>query len=347
MIFGSTWAFLLLLLLPLIFLIPLPFKSKKRGLPFSNSYQLQTGSVSLRQRLIWLPNFLITAGLVLAVIALARPGEMLDESRTVTEGVAMELVIDRSGSMNAELEQGRKYVRRIDIVRKIILDFILGNDKNLQGRHDDLVGLIAFARYADTLSPLSLSHEIIGDFIESLDTVKIESEDGTSLGDAIALAATRLNSVEKENQPEKGYTIKSKVIILLTDGENNAGKYSPLEAAELAKKWGIKIYAIGFSGKATYTVNSLFGPKRVDAGSAVNSGVLKQLSEYSGGAYFQANTAKELAEVYAVIDKLEKSEVISYTHIEYKELFPIFLLYALIFLAIGKILALTILRRLP
>lgn len=347
MIFGSKWAFMLLPFIPLIFLIPFPSKFGKRGIPFSSSYQLQTEIVSLRQRFILLPKFLMTIGLILAVIALARPREMLDETKNVTEGVAIELVIDRSGSMNAELKQGKNYVRRIDIVRKTVFDFVRGNDKNLHGRPDDLIGLIAFARYADTLSPLSLSHKIISDFITTLDTVKIESEDGTSIGDAIALAAARLNSTAKKNQPEKGYEIKSKIIIILTDGENNAGKYSPLEAAELAKKWGIKIYAIGFSGEASYVIDSILGSRRVDAGSAVNSEVLKQLSEYSGGAYFKANTAKELEEVYSAIDKLEKSEVVSYTHIEYKELFPVYILFSLIFLSLGKILSFTILRRIP
>ncbi len=347
MTFQTPMAFVLLFLIPLIFLIPFPFRKRSYGLNFSSTYQLKIGVKSLRQRFILLPKILMAAGLILAVTALARPGESLDETRNVTEGVAMELVLDRSGSMNAELQQGKNYIRRIDIVKKTVLDFVIGTDSELPGRPDDLIGLIAFARYADTLSPISMSHKIISEFIDSLDTVKIESEDGTAIGDAVALAAARLKSIDEKKQEGKGYTIKSKIIILLTDGENNAGKYSPGEAAELAEKWGIKIYAIGFAGEASYVTDSFFGPKRIPVGSAVNSDVLKQLSEQTGGTYFHADTAEELEKVYTEIDKLEKSELVSYSHIEYKELFPGFLFFSLVLISVSKLLSLTVLRRLP
>ena len=203
---------------------------------------------SLRQRLLWLPPLLVFTGCLLMITGLSRPRERLEQTKTVTNGVAIEFVIDRSGSMSAEIESLGKLERRIDIVKRNLLDFIGGDGKTLSGRPDDLIGLIAFARYADTLAPLSLSHEILKDFTAGLDVVTVESEDGTSIGDAVALAAARLKTASDNNDPGNGYEITSRIIILLTDGENNAGRYSPREAAELASNWGIKVYAIGFGG---------------------------------------------------------------------------------------------------
>ncbi len=345
MIFSTPVSFIFIPLILLIFIVPGLLGKSSRGVKFPSSYQLKTGVVSLRQRLMHLPEILIIAGLIFAAAALARPRTVIDENRNITQGVAMELVIDRSGSMNAELLQGKNYIRKMDIVKQTLRAFVLGNGKELEGRPDDLIGLIAFARYADTLSPLSLSHEIIGDFLETMDTVTTDSEDGTSIGDSIALAAARLQSAEKENDTDKGYKIKSKIIILLTDGNNNAGKYSPAEAAELAKKWGIKIYSIGFAVDASYVSSTVFGNRRVSIGSAVDSGVLRKLSSLTGGTYFEANTPEELSQIYAEIDKLEKSEIVSYDYVEYRELFPFFILPAIVFIALGKILAMTVFRR--
>ncbi|MCF6335850.1 MAG: VWA domain-containing protein [Spirochaetales bacterium] len=345
MIFSTPVSFIFIPIIALIYILPGLTGKRSRGIKFSSSYQLKTGVVSLRQRLIFLPEILMIAGLVLATAALARPRVLIDEKRNITEGVAMELFIDRSGSMNAELLQGRTYVRKMDIVKQTLRDFVLGNGKELPGRPDDLIGLIAFARYADTLSPLSLSHDIIGDFLSSLNTVSKDTEDGTSIGDSIALAAARLQSVEDQNSGDKRYTVKSKIIILLTDGNNNAGKYSPLEAAAFAKKWGIKIYAIGFAGDASYVTSTLFGNKRVSLGSAVDSGALKELTSLTDGKYFEANTSEELSQIYEEIDKLEKSEIVSFNYVEYRELFNLFILPALFFIALGKILSMTILRR--
>jgi Ca-activated chloride channel homolog len=347
MIFASPLAFLLLIALCLLFLIPLSRGRRKGGFSFSSGYPLNVGIVTLRQRIIWVPKALMVIGLVLGIIAMARPRKPLYETKKTTEGVAIELVIDRSGSMNAEIEQGRGFVRRIDVAKKAVLDFTLGDGRALAGRPDDLVGLVSFARYADTLSPLTLSHDIIEQFIDSLDTVTTESEDGTSIGDAIALAAARLKAVDNAVDPDKGYVIKSKVIVLLTDGANNAGTYSPAEAAELASEWKIKIYTIGFGGEASYVVDGFFGARRVTAGSAVDSAALAELAGATGGAYFQADTPDELLDVYRTIDALEKSEVVSSTSVEYRELFVWFAMGALFFLSAGRMLSSTVLRRLP
>ncbi len=345
--FDSPWAFGFIPLLVVIVLMSARRKNRSTGLNFSSSWPFSVKVKSLRQRLLWIPLLLIVAGSLLLILALARPRERLDETRKVTNGVAIEFVIDRSGSMSAEVENNGKLVRRIDIVKKNLLDFIKGDGNELSGRPDDLIGLIAFARYADTLSPLSLSHDVLEAFTENLDVVVSKDEDGTSIGDALALAAARLQSASVNNDPAKGYEITSKIIILLTDGENNSGKYSPREAAELAAEWGIKIYAIGFGGTAYYEMDSLFGKRRIPVGAAVDEATLSSIAEITGGAYFQADSAEELAGVYSVIDDLEKTEIVSYTQYKYRELFVNFALAGLSLLAAALALDLTVLRRLP
>lgn len=345
--FESPWAFVFIPVAVLIFLLAVRRARGGEGISFSSIYPVSIEIKTLRQRLLWLPSLMIFIGCLFMITALARPREKLDETMKVTNGVAIEFVIDRSGSMAAEIENNGSYTRRIDIVKKNLLDFISGDGKTLSGRPDDLIGLIAFARYADTLSPLSLSHDILKDFTGSLDVVTVKDEDGTSIGDALALAAARLKSASENNDSAKGYDITSRIIILLTDGENNAGKYSPREAAELAAKWGIKIYAIGFGGTASYEVDSLFGKRRVPLGSAVDEVTLRGIADITGGGYFQADSAEELAAVYEVIDDMEKTEIVSYTEYKYRELFVDLLLIGLLLAALGLILDSTVLRRLP
>jgi Ca-activated chloride channel family protein len=347
MTFDSPWAFFLIPVLLLLIFIIIAGKNRRKGIPFSSSFPVSVDIISFRQKLLWLPPALMIIGCIFLVTALARPRERLDETRKVTRGVAIELVIDRSGSMSAEVENGKKLTRRLDIVKQNLLDFINGNGSELNGRPDDLIGLIAFARYADTLSPLSLSHEVINDFTKNLEIVTRKDEDGTSIGDAIALAAARLKTVGGNNDPEKGYEITSRIIILLTDGENNGGEYSPREAAELAAKWGIKVYSIGFGGTAYYTTQGLFGNRKVPVGSGVDAAALKELSEITGGAYFQADSVEELSAVYEAIDDMEKTEIVSFTQYKYKELFATYALIGLILFAAGMILDSSLLRRLP
>ncbi|MBI9107617.1 MAG: VWA domain-containing protein [Spirochaetales bacterium] len=345
--FESPWAFAFIPVAVLLLFLALRRRGGAGGIGFSSSYPVSIGMKSFRQSLLWLPPLLVFIGSLLMITALARPREKLDETKKVTNGVAIEFVIDRSGSMAAEIENNGRLARRIDIVKKNLLDFITGDGKDLPGRPDDLIGLIAFARYADTLSPLSLSHDVLKDFTEGLDVVTTKEEDGTSIGDALALGAARLKSASENNDSEKGYDITSRIIILLTDGENNAGKYSPREAAQLAAEWGIKVYAIGFGGTAYYEMESLFGKRRVPVGAAVDEATLRGIAEITGGTYFQADSAEELAAVYEVIDEMEKTEIISYTQYKYRELFVSFALIGLALAALGLGLDSTVLRRLP
>lgn len=314
---------------------------KKQGLRFSSSTPLKNTKPSIKQRLMFLPMTLTMIAAVLFIIALARPQEQLDENKKITNGIAMELVVDRSGSMELLVEDSKgKRERRIDIVKKNLRQFVSGNGTSLTGRGNDLIGLIAFATYADTLAPLTLSHKIVDEFLATMDIADDKSAVSTSIGDAVALAAARLKTVGENNDPEKGYVIKNKIILLLTDGVSNDGNYTPREAAEMAAKWGIKIYAIGFGGIG-YDKNGW--PLR----DSLDTATLKGIAEISGGRYFEAKSAAELAEVYAEIDSLETSEIQSTTRYKYKELFVGFALAGVLFLAAALLLDFLVFRRIP
>jgi Ca-activated chloride channel family protein len=230
----------------------------------------------------------------------------------------------------------------------------MGNGKSLKGRPNDLVGMVSFARYADTMAPLTLEHGALMRFLETIKVVTRQSEDGTSIGDAIALAAARLRTAEEDlsrhaqETDGKEYEIKSKIMILLTDGQNNYGRRSPEEAAALAKEWGIKIYAIGVGGsEAVRTVRTIFGDFKVPVAEGVDQETLREVADATGGKFYMAENEKSLREIYEEIDKLETSKIESVRFIDYKELFPSFALAALGVLILEAGLANTIFRRIP
>jgi Ca-activated chloride channel family protein len=214
--------------------------------------------------------------------------------------------------------------------------------------------MIAFARYADTICPLTLGHEAWGHFLDTVKLVTRRSEDGTAIGDAVALAAARLKTAEETLAQQAGtkermYQIKSKVIILLTDGENNCGDRSVEDAAELAAKWGIRIYAVGITGDTSVQVmKNVFGTFRIPGmGAQVDERGMNLLAERTGGFFRTADDARALKAVYEEIDELERSEIESVRFVDYRELFGPFALSALCVLALEVLLSGTLFRRIP
>jgi Ca-activated chloride channel family protein len=202
----------------------------------------------------------------------------------------------------------------------------------------------------------ALAHGALSRFLESVRLADPRAgEDGTAIGDALALAAARLKTAEETaarqaGAEEKPYTIRSKIIILLTDGQNNCGRRAPLEAAALAKDWGIKVYAVGIGGgDAVTTVRTPFGDYKVRAGAmeGVDDAALKALADATGGIYRRADDAASLRAVYQEIDKLERSEIESVRYVDYRELFTPFAAAALALLAVEAALACTVFRRIP
>ncbi len=349
--FATPVVLALLLLLPLLVLAR---QRRRQGSALSfSSLALLPASTSLRRRLLHLPFLLRLLALSLVIVALARPQAGVEKVADISRGVAIEMVVDHSGSMGAEMEFDGRTMTRLEVVKEVFAEFVRGNGLELQGRPSDLIGMISFARYADTVCPLTLAHGALAGFLDTIHLTPRESpENRTAVGDAIALAAARLKTAEETLARQTGaeakrYQIKSKIIILLTDGQNNTGRHAPEEAVALAKQWGIKLYAIGVGGDDLVKVQTLFGTRMVRTGEGVDRDTLARLAESTGGLFRMAEDAQALRAVYQEIDRLEKSEVESIRYVDYKEDFVPFALAALILLALETGLRCTFLRRLP
>jgi Ca-activated chloride channel family protein len=318
MMFHSPWYFLILLLLPLI--AWRLFAPKRRSaVRFSSLKLAQQIRPTLRQRLIWLPSALTLAAIVFLILGLARPREGREQTIAESEGIAIEMVVDRSGSMQAmDFQVDGEHVDRLTAIKKVAGDFVTG-DQDLDGRFSDLVGLITFAGYADGETPLTLDHSFLVSQLNNARIVTNRSEDGTAIGDAISLAVEKLNALD-DRQKQK---VKSKVIILLTDGENNAGQLEPIQAAELAQTMGIKVYTIGVGtkGQAPVPVTDAFGRKSLQWMPVnIDEATLEKVASITGGKYFRATDTDSLANIYAEIDQLEKTSVEAQHFVDYREL---------------------------
>ena len=351
--FDSPLAFLLLLLLTVL----LWWNGRRRrhaAIRFSSVVNaLQSGS-SWRTLLASLPGGLRGLVLLLLVLALARPQMGREQVRDLSKGIAIMMVVDRSSSMAQELSFRGTLQNRLAVVKQVFADFVKGNDRTLKGRPRDLIGMVAFARYADTVCPLTLGHGALEHFLATVQLVNRRPEDGTAIGDGVALAAARLKTAEETLARQTGeradaYTIKSKVIVLLTDGENNCGENSPEQAAALAAQWGIRIYAIGVGGGEAYTVvQRVMGAIKLPGfGPRIDTRDLQMLAEKTGGKFFQADDARSLEAVYEEIDRLERSEIESLRFVDYREVYLYPALAALLLLVLEVLLRCSVFRRLP
>ncbi len=359
----SPWALILLLVLPAMAYLLLRRKGTA-AVRFPSLVDMKSCLVSWRIRFRPLLTIARLLCVALLIVALARPRRGTVLSEISTEGVAIEAVVDHSGSMQTEMDYYGDKLNRLEVVKKVLSDFIEGDKKDLKGRSSDLIGLISFARYADTKCPLVHSHNVLLEFLKKTEIVTIRSEDGTAIGDAVALGAARLQKAEEEIQQRKkqlvssgekisdagesSFKIKSKVMILLTDGINNAGQYDPLEAAELAKKWGIKIYTIGIGSSQAYTtIQTPLGTYKMPTGQELDEGLLKAIAERTGAFYGRADDAKALRNIVEKIDKLEKTEVRSVQYTQFAERFGPWTLTALLVLAAEILASCTVFRKIP
>ena len=277
---------------------------------FSAVARVRQAGTGAAARLRWLPFALRTLALALLALCIARPALVNENTRTLTQGIAIELVVDRSSSMLAQdFQRGGRPIDRLSALKDVVERFIEGGD-GLSGRTSDLVGLVTFARNADSLSPLTLDHGWLLTALRDVQPADMNTkEDGTAIGDGVALGAEKLRDAAAARGDESK-RVKSKVLILLTDGENNAGDIDPNTAAELCKTLGIRLYTIGMGtrGTAMMPVPSPFGgvqmaPTRV----SIDEPLLRRMAETTGGQYFRATDSQSLAAIYAKIDELEKT----------------------------------------
>ncbi|NLB56600.1 MAG: VWA domain-containing protein [Lentisphaerae bacterium] len=348
--FSFPWAFILLLVLPL--LVFGRRRHKSPALRFSSLKNAGSAGGSFRGNLVFIPFLLRLVSIVLIIIALARPQEGTERIKDISKGIAIEMLVDRSGSMGAEMMHGGLRLTRFEVVKRVFMSFVEGDGKSLQGRPNDLIGMIAFARYPDTVAPLTLSHGVLRHFLTSLELPTTRQEDGTAIGDALALAAARLKTAEETLARQTGdradqYEIKNKVILLLSDGANNCGVMAPLEAAALAKKWGITVYSIGIAGKSSGGFQTPFGMFGMGSEGDMDEKTLKAVADMTGGKYWRADDGRALEKACAELDNLEKSEMESVRFVDYREMYLPFVLAAFLLLVLELILNNTLFRRIP
>lgn len=336
MIFASPVAFWLLI--PLALVLVWFFIQKKKKTPsmqFSSIDLVKMAKPTLRARLIWFPLFLKFFAGLLIIVALARPQSASTQVKKNVEGIDIMIVLDISDSM---LIEDMRPFNRIEAAKEVIQRFV---DK----RTSDRIGVVIFAGESFTLVPLTLDYDMIRSRVKEITTAQTARiKDGTAIGVAVANGAGRL----------KDSTAKSRVMIFLTDGENNSGTIDPETGLEIAKGYGIKIYSIGL-GKD--------GPTRIPVyqkdvmgnrvktyqpyEASVNETLLTKFASDTGGRYYRAEKENNLESVFSDIDRLEKTKIDINKYTRYTELFPKYLQAAIIFLLVGWFLAMTVLRRNP
>lgn len=309
-------------LFPLFFLWIFPLFLKERGVLFPS---LEVGIKrhhGIRAKLRYIPHILLLFSLILLVIALAKPTYPPKGKELKRDGIAIELVIDNSSSMAENILDGLRIKRKIDLVKEVAYDFVMGNGNKIVGRENDLIGLVTFARYANTIYPLTFNRNPFAKALALVDIVD-RKVDGTHFGAGLQMAIARLETIDtKENR-----TIKSKIIIFLTDGQNHYKDIDPIEMAHLAKEKNIRIYTIAF---ATHQQE-----------------LLSHIAILTEGASFEAGNSNMLSKIYTDIDQLEKSKLADSHESKGEPAAFLFLLMALITFFITSILDWTFFRRFP
>ena len=329
--FGHPYYLLLLGLIPLL------SKWRKNRLKESaflySSVTLLRGVANLKpsrsRSLLALCRWLI---LVLCLVAMARPRFSEGKTSIKASGIDMVIALDLSTSMAAmDFVQDGERVNRLQIAKSVLDSFI-------DQRSNDRLGLVAFAGRAYIAAPLTLDHDF---FRMNLDRLDLGiAEDGTAIGSALTAALNRLRGVES----------KSRIIILMTDGQNNAGKIPPLTAAEAADALEVKVYTIGVGtkGMAPFPQKDPFGRTVfVQAKVDIDEQTLKEVAQKTGGKYYRADNTEAFKEIYAEIDRLEKTEVEMKQYTRHEELAAWFLIPALSLLLLELILQHTVWRKLP
>lgn len=263
-------------------------------------------------------------GLGLLILALARPQAGKEVVDLSAEGVDIVLALDVSGSMEVK-DLGP--ASRLSVAKEVVADFIAG-------RQTDRIGMVVFAAEAYTQCPLTLDYDVLLSFLDDI-RIADESWDGTAIGMALVTACNRLRESEA----------KSKVVILLTDGVNNAGEIDPATAAQVAAAMETRVYSIGVGSGAGALVSVLRG--RRPRGAEFDEATLKQIAEATGGKYYHATSRESLQAIYAEIGQLEKTEISSDVHVDYADRYLYLIWPALLLLLLEFAVANTRLRRLP
>jgi Ca-activated chloride channel family protein len=328
--FAHPWVLALLLLLPLLAWI----RGRRGGVPaivFSSVAELRALGHHRRSKAGAILFSLLLMAQALLIVALARPQQGKEMRQVQASGIDIILAIDVSRSMLAEdFTIGNERANRLEAVKQVTERFI-------DARPNDRIGIVAFAGRPYLVSPLTLDHDWLLKNLERLNVGLVE--DGTAIGSAIVSAANRLKEREA----------KSKIIVLLTDGDNNSGKVNPTTAAEAAHALGLKIYTIGAGTRGYAPVPvPMFGQivyRNVKV--EVDEATLKKIASIANGQFYRATDSKSLQQIFDQIDRLEKSIVETRQYTQYRDLFAWFLVPGFALLLLHVVGGQTFFRRLP
>lgn len=319
--------YLLLAIIPMVAYYFFKLKDGRASIQISSIRPFINAPRTAKYYLRHLPFVLRVLGFAFFVLAMAKPQLATSEDTVSTEGVDIVIALDISGSMLARDFTPDRISAAKDVATKFIID-----------RRTDRLGLVVFAGESFTQSPLTTDHATLINLLNQVDNNAIE--DGTAIGNGLATAVARL----------KESSSKSKVVILLTDGVNNAGQIAPITAAEIAETYGIKVYTIGVgtTGTAPYPAmdpwgNITFAQAKVE----IDEVILKQIAEKTGGQYFRATSNDKLQAIYDQINALEKTKIEVQNFVSYRELFPLFLMIGILFILIEIIIKYLYLRQIP
>jgi Ca-activated chloride channel family protein len=325
--FANREFFWLLLLVPVCIGVYIWLSRVRRvTVSYSSFSNLHGYQPTWRQRLRHLPFILWSLALCAFIVAMARPQSSSGGRNTTTEGVDIVMTLDISPSMLAEDLKPN----RLEAAKKVAISFI-------DGRPDDRIGLVIFGGESFTQCPITSDHTVLKNLFSGIESGMLA--DGTAIGEGLATAVNRI----------KDSKAKSKVIILLTDGVNNVGEISPQTAGDIAKAFHIRVYTIGVGtrGTAPYPVQTPFGIQYQNVPVDIDEPTLKAIAAGTGGKYFRATRTAELKEIYAEIDKLEKTriEVTEFRH-KFEKFYPLVMI-GLALLAVERLLRYTLLKTLP
>lgn len=326
--FKFIYPLYLLITVPALLLLIYRLKNKaKSGVLYSGTSLLKLAAK--KNHLSTLPHFLRFLGLFFLIISLAGPVRESVLENNEASGIDIILAIDVSGSMaGLDFSTKTKKQTRLDAVKLVAKEFV-------ESRPNDRIGVVAFGGAPYVASPLTLDHDWLFQRMEMLETGMIDG--GTAIGSAISSASSALNRVDS----------KSKIIILLTDGENTSGLVQPEQAAEAAGALGIKIYTVGAGkdGQAPYETNSFFGKEIKYIDVNIDEEMLTEVADLTGGRYFRAKDISSLESIYDEINKLEKTTRINQKTINHKHYFIFTLSIGLFFIVLEFLLSLTVIRR--
>lgn len=329
--FESPWWLLGLLLLPVV--AWLRRRWAREATFVYSSVGLVKGITSLsRSRAGTVLRGMRWVALVLVFVALARPQSGEGKAPVRASGVDIAVAVDLSGSMLAEdFELNGERVNRIAIAKDVLKSFV-------EQRPSDRFGLVVFAGRAYIAAPPTLDHDFLLRNLTRLDTL---NEQGTAIGSALSTAVNRLRDLPS----------KSRIVVLMTDGQNNSGNIPPLTAADAAKALGVKVYTIGVGTRGTAPTPVGFDPfgRKVyrQVPVDIDEETLSQIAERTGGKYYRADTTKTLRSIYAEIDRLEKTEMETQKYASWEELMGYAAVPALVLLVLELLLGNTVWRKLP